>query len=203
MAFENVRNQPTRNMFIKLLTAAVEASKTAPHYLVAPKDKIEKLLAAEPTYLKVIGPNPADATSEFVQATTEGTIALGVHVEQPAPTKPAPVAYALVELDDLPDIKRGGNKGDSYPFASLAAPKPIFAEDGTTPVLRADGTQKQKLSSFFVPVTPDRANPAKSLSSTAASATKRYEKTDGREFTVRSATDADGKLIGAHVIRVK
>lgn len=203
MAFDNVKNQPTRTMFLKLLTAAVAANATAPHYLAAPKDKIEKLIAAEPTYLKVLGPNPADPTSAFVQATPEGIAALGIHVEQPAPEKPAPVKYEMVELEDLPDIKRGGNKGDSYPFADLAAPQPIFGEDGVTPVLRADGKPKQKLSSFFVPATTDRPNPAKSLSSTAASATKRYEKIDGREFTVRSAVDGLGKLTGAHVIRVK
>lgn len=202
MAFDRVKNQPLRNMFIKILIAAVEAGKTAPHYLVAPKDKIEKMIAAEPTYIKVLGPNPADPTSAFIQATEEGTAALGVHVNQPAPVKPAPVSYELVELDDLPEIKRGGNKGDSYPFASLAAPKAAFNEDGT-PILKADGTQRMKLASFFVPVTEDRPNPAKSLSSTAASATKRYEKTDGREFTVRSAMDQLGKLIGAHVIRIK
>jgi hypothetical protein len=177
---------------MSLLTFLAAATQGASGLGVVPKDKFDKANTAEPSYFQLVGPDPNDATLVQVKATTVGIAALATpEPAKPAVEKPAPVQYQMVELDGLPEVKRGGNKGDSYPFASLVAPV-------TDPA-----TGKIKYSSFFVPATEKRPNPARALSSTAASAGKRYESTDKRTFTVRKAVGTDGTTItGAHVIRI-
>jgi hypothetical protein len=192
MVFPSVKNPLQRKSFVALLTFLASATQGPSGMGVVPKDKFDKANTAQPSYFTLVGTDPADANMVQVKATTEGIAALTAPDAEPVKAgKPQPVEYAVVELDGLPDVKRGGNKGDSYPFGSLDAP----VTDPTT--------GKIKYKSFFVPATATRPNPAKALSSTAASAGKRYAKTDKRTFTVRKALAADGVTItGAHVIRV-
>jgi len=105
-----------------------------------------------------------------------------VEVPELAPRNETP-DYEIVTLTELPPILRGGHKAESYPFDKLT----VFPAPG---------------HAFLVPATAAKPNPAKTLASTVASATKRYAKKDGRIFTVRKHT-MDGKCVGAYVIRVK
>lgn len=204
MAFENVKNPLQKKSFISLLRFAATAALTAPGTAVAPTDRVDKLIAADPTLITKVSVDPTNAAMSIIQITTAGqTAAAALPAEEPVAAKADPITYQMVELDEVPESKRGGNKGDSYPFADLAAPKPVMDPANPTVQLVVDGVAKFKYASFFVPSTDKRQNPAKSLQSTASSATKRYtDSGDKRTFTARKATDTTGKVIGAHVIRI-
>lgn len=80
--------------------------------------------------------------------------------------------------------KRGGQRGESYPFAKLGAPN-------------AEG-----YDSFFVQQTAEMPNAYKTVKAAVASANKRYLKKGGWEFTARP-TEPNAAVAGATVFRVK
>jgi hypothetical protein len=203
--FDNITNKMQKSSFVSAMRSIAAASQVTPFTMSVPTEKVEKIVNADPTLLTVLSVDPANAKNTLVQATTAGLAAVqALPAEEPpvpASAKPSPASYAQVELDDIPESKRGGNKGDSYPFITLGAPIPKLNADGTPMIV--SGEQKYKYSSFLVPATDKRPNPAKSLQSTAASASKRAYEGGPRVFVARKAVDPTGKLIGAYVIRTK
>lgn len=122
-----------------------------------------------------------------VRITDEGLIAIGykkkeVAAQAPAPVVPLPVisetapipeAEDIIALDvhkgDISFFKRGARKrNDLYPFGRL--------HEGEL---------------FFVEATEERPNPTRTLTSTAASASKRYAKIDGMKKAVRKGVEKD------------
>lgn len=186
---DSIKNKIQRTALINLLTFIVTGTQSPAGYAFVPKAEAEKLQKAEPSFI-VLDSSVTNAEGQIkATATATAIAALSTPVAEEtssaaAAAKPEPMQFEVVTLATLPPIMRGGSKSDSYPFDKLA----VFPNPG---------------NAFFVPVSDARPNPAKSLASTVASATKRYAKSDGRVFTVRKALDASGKLIGAHVIRTK
>lgn len=83
----------------------------------------------------------------------------------------------------IPTVTRGGGRGGvpKYPFDDMPAPD-------------ANGNA----ASFFVPATAEQPNPAKSLASTASSATKKYAVKDATTPTIqveRGKRGPDGKVL--------
>jgi hypothetical protein len=201
--FDSVKNPLQKKSFLGILRFVGAAASVAPGTAIVPKEKIEKLMKADATLITVIGPDPTNAEKVIVQATPAGIqAAAALPAEVPAAPRPAAIAFERVKLSALPEIRRGGNKGDSYPFVDLAAPVAVM--DTVTGVQKVDanGVAEFEYDSFFVPQTEGRASQAKSLASTAWSATKRHTSaTEARTFTVRKSTDAAKP--GVFVIRVK
>ena len=183
-----VKNKAQRTALIDLLTFIATSTQSTAGFAFVPKDEAEKLVKAEPTFVTLDASVVNGEGQIKAVATTAGIEALAAQSGTTAASQttttgtPEPMKFERIVLDKLPEINRGGNKSDSYPFAELAAPT------------------NGKYDSFLVPATDAKPNPAKSLASTVASATKRYASTDKRVFTVRKHV-VDGKLVGALVIR--
>ena len=188
---DSVKNKIQRSGLIALLQFIVTSTQSEAGYAFVPKAEGEKLFKAEPTFVTLDmtvtnaeGQIKAVATPVAIEALTKHNAPADSATKPAAESKPEPMNYEIVTLTELPPILRGGHKADSYPFDKLNAyPEPGHA--------------------FFVPATEARPNPAKTLASTVASATKRYANNGGRVFTVRKSVDKDGKVLGAHVIRTK
>ena len=185
---QSVKNKQQRSALVSLLKFIVESTQSTAGFAFVPADDAEKLHKAEPHYIvldKTVknaeGQIKATATEAAIQAVASGATET-VAASASAPTEAT--TYEIVTLDKLPEIMRGGAKTDAYPFRDL---KP-FPQPG---------------NAFFVPATEAKPNPAKSLASTVASATKREAGKSGAVYTVRKAVDANGKVTGAHVIRTK
>lgn len=195
--FTSVKNPFQKKSFLSLLEFI---SKQANYTASAPKEKVDKLIAADPSLMVITGADPTNAKNVIVQLTPAGVA--GVQSLTPADLAPvvraaAPTEFGFGTLGDLPETRRGGPKTESYPFEKLAAPAPILDVNGVA-------TGKFNYAYFSVPATDSRPNPVKSLQSTANSATKRYSKTDDkRKFVVRPqlANDGSGKVIGALIVR--
>lgn len=191
--FEAVKVKAAKKSLIDLLTFVVGASATAPGFGYAPETDLLKLHKAEPTFI-VIDSTIKDASGNVkVSATQVAIDALAAAGSAPAApvaaVKAEPMNFEIQMLDEVPATRKGGNKSDSYPFDKLVAPV-------------ANAAGKLQYASFFVPSTEAKPNPSKFLSSTVSSANKRHAKTDHAEYTVRSHVK-DGKVDGAHVIRLK
>jgi hypothetical protein len=91
-------------------------------------------------------------------------------------TAPTIVAVGRMALPEIVASKRGGKRGEGYPFGSLEAPT-------------AEG-----FASFFVAATAAMPNPEKTVRASVTSANKRY--TDGRKFKLYPAEG------GASVFRI-
>lgn len=198
----SIKNKTQRTTLISLLQFIVAGTQSAAGYAFVPEDEAKKLLKAEPTFLTLDetvknegGQIKAVASQIAIDALTASAAGETEAGESGAtdalPAAPGVTSYELGE-GELPDIQRGGIKSDSYPFATLGAPKPPATPEG-----------KVTYAFFTVPATTDNPNPAKRLASTVASATKRYKDTDKREFAVRKLVDADKKVLGARVFRIK
>ena len=187
--FTTVKNKAQRTSLIDLLTFIATSTQSTAGFAFVPKDEAEKLVKAEPTFVTLDASVVNGEGQIKAVATTAGIEALAAQSGTTAASQttttgtPEPMKFERIVLDKLPEINRGGNKSDSYPFADLVAP-----------------TKDGKYDSFLVPATEAKPNPAKSLASTVASATKRYASSDKRVFTVRKHV-VDGKLVGALVIR--
>jgi hypothetical protein len=187
--FASVKNKEQRTALIGLLTFIVEGTKSHGFVYVPQKDG-EKLLKAEPTFITL---DPAEKNSEGqikAVATQTGIDALAGHnsadakatQESTKAVASEPLKFEFVSLESIPQINRGGVRTNNYPFDQLQ-PHPAQPH------------------AFFVPATEARPNPAKSLASTVASATKRCKGKDNRVFTLRKG-EQNG-VSGAYVIRVK
>lgn len=101
------------------------------------------------------GPD-GDNGTVAVRVTTAGAAAATANAGAAAPVAEAPKAtptFNVVMNVPVPESQRGGNKGKSvYPFDTMAVG-----------------------ASFFIPATEEMPDPAKSLASTASSATRRYD----------------------------
>lgn len=114
----------------------------------------DELNALSASGLVEIGPvNAADATQVAVRATESGVKAATVPPAAPAAAAAPKPSFNVVMSVPVPESNRGGNKGKSiYPFEGMAVG-----------------------ASFFIPATAETPDPAKSLASTATSATRRYD----------------------------
>ena len=183
-----VKNKIQRSGLIALLQHIVTGTQSAAGYAFAPKAEAEKLFKAEPTFI-TLDSTVTNGEGQIKAVATQVAIDALTKHNTPGEAKPeekkvvTPMNYEIVTLAELPPILRGGHKADSYPFDALNA----YPAEG---------------HAFFVPATDAKPNPAKTLASTVASATKRYAGKDQRVFTVRKHV-VDGKVLGAHVIRIK
>jgi hypothetical protein len=189
---DSVKNKAQREGLFGLLTFIVGATTSA-GFGFAPKAELDKLHKAEPSFITIDastkdseGNVKAVATQEAIDAIAANATTSTSATASKAESKPEPMNFEPVWLDELPPINKGGNKGGDYKFESLEAPKEI------------DG--KIKYAAIFVPATDAKPNPAKSLASTVGSANKRAK--NGAKFTVRKKIE-DGKITGAYVIREK
>lgn len=206
--FAKSKGGPQEKKTLTELLKFIASETTKPNgvgHALAPKNLVDKIQKLEPGLVEIKG--TVDPGGNIpVSATIKG-------VEASGGTVPAANESAASESDDStsefvlesgfapPPINRGGLKGSVYPFDRMSVGH-----------------------SFFVAATTDNAEPAKGLASTVSSANRRYaavypatvgkDKTphakagqstgkDGRKFTVRARTVADGeKSNGARVYRI-
>lgn len=212
--FGKAKTGETRNQMLSLFSHIVKETKSAVGYALAPQSMVDKSEKYEPGLVSVNPNVPADVTGNVqVKATDKGLKAFdeltglqaGGATEQAAPEAEKPT-FVLEEGFAPRAAKRGGIRESLYPF------------------------DKMKVgASFFVAATDAQPAPHKTLGSTVSSANKRYAATypiykgkavngarplhpksgqttgkDGRTFTVRAVTVADGeKSNGARVYRIK
>jgi hypothetical protein len=186
---DSVKNKQQRNALLDILKFIVTGTQSESGFAFVPKAEAEKLHKAEPHFVELDitvtnaeGQIKAVATAAAIEALSNTATANSTPASStPAAAPKEQMTYEIGTLEVLPAIMRGGHKAESYPFDKLAA----FPEKGNY---------------FLVPATEAKPNPAKSLASTVASATKRYK--GERTFTVRKHT-VDGKIVGALVVRIK
>ena len=202
--FGKIKAGEARNIVLQMFTSLVAATQVPPGYMLVPKDVAEKAAKAEPTLIEINQAVAADAAGNLqVRASAAGIAALAGAGAPSAPavevSKPT---FALETGIEIPPAKRGGIREATYPFESMEVGQ-----------------------SFFLPATADNPNPAKSMGSTISSANKRYAAVypattgrdkkphpkagqptgkDGRKFSVRPRTVADGeKSNGARIWRIQ
>lgn len=191
--FSKVKKPAEKKTLTELMTFIVTGTQSPAGCAIVPHNFAKEIEKYEPTFIKVSSdPDPAGNVSVF--ATSLGVAA--VTGTSPVEAAVTPKSEFVIEDGFVPPAsKRGGIKSDTYPFAALGVGQ-----------------------SFFVPATAERPNPAKGLASTVSSATKRFAAAypsghaqagqptgkDGRKFTVRARTTADGeKSNGARVYRTQ
>lgn len=201
--FSKLKGKAKADM-IALLTFIVDATQKAPGYAVVPLANAKELAKLEPTFITIREETLDPVKNVQVFATSLGITAVkGDGIAAPTGITADKPKFVLEEGFTVPPSKRGGGlKADIYPFAEM----------------------KVGLS-FFVAATEEKPNPAKGLQSTVSSANKRFAATypmtvgraktphakagqptgqDGRKFTVRPRTTADGeKANGARVYRIQ
>lgn len=182
---DTVKNKSQRQALLSILQFIVAGTQGEAGFAYVPKAEVEKLHKAEPTFV-VIDASITNSDGQVKATATQVAIEALSNTASTGDAKPAAapkevMTYEIVTLETLPPILRGGHKAESYPFDKLNA----FPAAG---------------NAFFVPATEAKPNPAKTLASTVASATKRYK--GERVFTVRKVT-VEGKVTGANVIRTK
>lgn len=185
---------------IELLAFIVTATQGAAGHALVPLAAAKQIIKAEPTFITIQNETPDPAGNVPVFATSLGIAASGATPVAPVAAEPK-TSFVLEEGFEVPESKRGGLKGSTYPFADMKVGQ-----------------------SFFIAATEKTPNPAKGMASTVSSANKRFvsvfpattgkDKTphpkagqptgqDGRKFTVRARTVADGeKVDGARVYRI-
>lgn len=203
MAFENVKNRPVRNMLVKLLAHIVLGTNSPFGFAVAPNDKVQKLAAAEPTFVLINTEAGVNDKGEVqVKATAAGIAASAAQAAVPVATRTVstpdvPVGGFQIESNIPLPVSQRGTKVEIYPFSQL-----------------------QPGQSFFVPATANSPDPAKKLVGTVASANRRFAtktaetkqstktgKTipvyvNTRTFVVRTVTaDSNNGVAGARVFR--
>lgn len=168
--FTKIKKKDVRANMISLLEFIVVATQGTAGYAIAPDVNVQALQKAEPTFVEVNSTVAIDALGNVqVRALTAGIEALAKHkaavvgAETAAANVGEAATYEIESDIPVPASKRGGLKGETYPFEKLNPGQ-----------------------SFFVKATETRPNPAKSLASTVSSATKRFKGKDGRKFTIRA-----------------
>lgn len=151
---------------IALFTFIVNSTKGPAGGGYAPLADAQKVLKAEPTFITINEQLKDPSGNVFISATAAGIAAIdgaGVAVSAPpvVPPNAVPQAGAVPSVGTskfslekgigIPATKRGGMKGETYPFSAM--------EVG---------------DSFFVPATEKRPDPAKALGSTLSSAALRF-----------------------------
>lgn len=195
-----------RKTLIECLTFVVQQTQgpsgaaTIPAAMYDQIGKLEKGLLDKRGEKDAVGNLVVFATAKGIEAIT-GAAPMNVAVAASSADGASKTQYALESGFVVPPpSKRGGLKGEVYPFTHMSTGQ-----------------------SFFVPATEQRPNPAKALASTVSSANKRFAShyptlgkdgtphpragqptgKDGRQFAVRARTVADGeKANGARVYRV-
>lgn len=186
----SVKNKINRNALFNLLVFIAEGTKSA-GFAFVPLEEAKKLQKAEPTFIAIdenvkneSGQVKATATDTAIKALDGSGASIDETTTETASTPAAaePVKYEYVKLAGIPEIQRGGKKGDSYAFDSL---KPYPNEP----------------HAIFIPKSEARPNPAKSLAGTVGSANKRtYPGPDTkRTFTIRRFVHSG--IEGALIIR--
>jgi hypothetical protein len=201
-----------RKQLTELLAFIVAGTQGPAGCANIPKVRVAEILKYEPRAIETQG-NADPAGNILVRATQEGIIASGGTVQEKVTVGAGDVGSVDAVLgssskfvledgfEPPPPSKRGGIKGEIYPFAKMAVGQ-----------------------SFFLEATTEHPTPAKAMGSTVSSANKRFAATfplttgkdkkphaqagqptgkDGRKFTVRERTVADGeKKNGARVYRI-
>lgn len=157
-----VKNNMKDKQLVKLLAFIIAATESAVGYCFAPPELVNQIVAAKPEFLVVDAATKdtgnADASKQGnvkVQSTAVAKTALeAFSQETAAAASAAPAQTAAVSIDKgipVPVGKRGPTRVETYPFSKM--------EIG---------------DSIFIPTSEAQPNPAKDLSSTVGSATKRY-----------------------------
>jgi hypothetical protein len=154
---------------IALFTFIVNSTKGPAGGGYAPLADAQKVLKAEPTFITINEQLKDPSGNVFISATAAGIAAIdgpaagatGGPVPPVVPPNAVPQAGAIPSVSTskfslekgigIPATKRGGMKGETYPFSQM--------EVG---------------DSFFVPATEKRPDPAKALGSTLFSAALRF-----------------------------
>lgn len=150
------------------LLAQICAAQTAGTMFYASDDALKGLVEHGKVEVHPTATDPANPTLRAVRATpgamTDYAASQNV---QPGANTPAVSTFEIVKGVVLPPVKRRGGKGAAvYPFDTMEV---------------GDG--------FFVPATAERPNPAKALTSTTASATRRYAtKGEPKPYTRKDKT---------------
>jgi hypothetical protein len=183
--FAAVKNQFSRKSLAKSLTEIVAATvDTTKGFLTVTNVQAQKIVAADATLIEV---DTASLTGTGEKATISvRASAAGIAAVQAAPALVPAVKSVVPKMDfeietgiPVPEIKRGGERANAYPFDTL--------EVG---------------ASFFIPESETLKNPAKTLASTVSSATRRFKSaTPRRVFTIRGNEMKNG-VKGARIWRV-
>lgn len=189
--FAKVKKVNEKKVLMDLMAFIVTGTQGPYGMALVPVGHAKEIAKHEPSFVKLNAETPDPAGNISVSATAEGIAAItGKAPEADAATPTKASTFLIEEGFAIPPSKgRGGFKVSIYPFALMGVGQ-----------------------SFFVPATEAHPNPAKGLGSTVSSANKRYAAKDkedkdtgkdGRTFTVRARTVADGeKSNGARVYRV-
>lgn len=205
------KTTPTiRKTLTELLKFVVDHTQAAAGGANVPATLAEQIEKIEPGLIQVRGEKDPGGNI-FAFATSKGVVAVYPQMGNATGGEKVTVGASDVgKLDTVlgtaskfvleegfivpPAGKRGGIKGETYPFAEMKVGQ-----------------------SFFIPVSADRPTPWKAMGSTVSSANKRFaavypvghEKAgqstgkDGRLFTVRARKVADGeKADGARIYRI-
>lgn len=189
--FAKVKKVNDKKVLMELLTFIVTSTQGPAGMALVPATHAKEIVKHEPSFVKLNTETADPAGNISISATAEGIAAVtgkAPEADAAAPTTASP--FLIEDGFAIPPSKgRGGFKVSIYPFASMGVGQ-----------------------SFFVPATEAHPNPAKGLGSTVSSANKRNAAKDkdgqptgkdGRTFTVRARTVADGeKSNGARVYRV-
>lgn len=198
----------------KKLATIIEATQSEAGMVYMSEKSIKVLLDGEyvecNTQMQDAQGNVATrATQKGIDAMSETKTPETATAATPAPTFAIETGVEMI----TPTRNRSGGGGSIYPFDQLEAP--VTDEAGNT-----------TYSSFFVPATAEREDPAKSMASTVSTASKRYATEDGtrpmnrrnketgeleevqvtnyaysRKFVARRVKDEAGNITGARVFR--
>lgn len=188
-----------RGPLTELLKFIVAGTQSEAQHALVPLGLAKELHKAEAKFITIKSETPDPAGNVPVFATSVGIAAASGKEEGATGSNgAAKMSFEILDGIPVPESKRGGLKGDTYPFESLKVGQ-----------------------SFFVPATEAKPNPAKGLASTVSSANRRYVSVhpatvgkdkrphpnagqptgkDGRKFTVRPSEHKGVK--GAQVWRI-
>lgn len=141
------------------LLAAICAAQIANTVFYASDNDLKQLKDAGKVDIHPTATDPANPANHAVRATAEALAEYQASQSTPASntTTVAPTAFKLVSGVPIPSVKRRGGKGAAvYPFEQMEVGQ-----------------------SFFIAATAEKPNPAKSLTSTTASATRRFATPNG------------------------
>jgi hypothetical protein len=146
-----VKNQFKDKKLVKLLAFIIAATEGPATFGFAPEKEVDEIAAAQPTFLTV-DKTQKDANGNVKVSSTPAAKAALEAAPAPAAAQPKQALNIALETGiPVPEAKRGPTRVEVYPFSKMDVG-----------------------ASFFVASTTERPDPAKALSSTVGSATKRY-----------------------------
>lgn len=143
--------------------AAIVAATVAGNFLYVDPAAAEKYVADG---MIEINPSMTENGNVAARATQKGIDSMNTQTNT-APADDAKPTFAIetAPADIFAQKRRGGGRGDTYPFDQLQAPADGAAVGGA----------------FFIPATEKTPEPWKSLASTVSAASRRYARVTGQE----------------------